>query len=513
VILVHPPLVKPSEPPAGLGKLSGTLTAHGVGHTLVDANLEGLVYLLSRPHPGSPDTWTSRAFRNVDGNLSSLRDILLYACIPRYQRAVADINRILQVSGGESCRLSLSDYEERDLSPQKSGDLLRAAERPESSLFYPYFSGRLGGLLEGNGDARSIVGFSLNFLSQAVCTFAMAGFLRKEYPGTKIVLGGSLVTSWMSRPQWKDPFGGLIDTMVAGPGEEALLAMAGVQTRGRFFTPDFDGLPLDRYFSPGIVLPYAASRGCYWRRCSFCPEKTEGAPFSPTPQKLVLHDLRELSSRYEPVLVHIVDDAVSPALMKEIASEPPGRPWYGFSRITPDLADAGFCRALRRSGCVMLKVGLESGDQEVLDSLDKGITLDLASTVLSSLKKAGIATYVYLLFGTPAETPEAARRTMEYVAAHHEDLDFLNLAIFNLPVDCPEARVLDTRRFYEGDLSLYADFAHPREWNRRDVRTFLDREFRRHPAIRPILLGAPRWFGSNHAPFFHMARNSGNWSP
>jgi hypothetical protein len=172
--------------------------------------------------------------------------------------------------------------------------------------------------------------------------------------------------------------------------------------------------------------------------------------------------------------------------------------------VTPDLADAGFCKGLKASGCVMLKLGLESGDQAVLDALEKGITLDLASEALASLKQAGIATYVYLLFGTPPETPEAAGRTLEYTATHHENIDFLNLAIFNLPINCPEAASLDTRRFYEGDLSLYADFIHPHGWNRRDVRTFLDKEFRRHPAVRPILLRNPPFFTSNHAPFFHM---------
>src|SRR5208283_1722528 len=102
------------------------------------------------------------------------------------------------------------------------------------------------------------------------------------------------------------------------------------------------------------------------------------------------------------------------------------------------------------------------------------------------------------------ETPEAAMRTLEYATAHHKNIDFLNLAIFNLPVNCPEADALDTRHFYEGDLSLYADFIHPRGWNRREVRSFLNKEFRRHPAIRPILLRLPRLFTSNHAPFFHM---------
>lgn len=505
MILIHPPVAKPSEPPAGLGKLSGALSAHGVRHTLVDANLEGLLHLLSRGvSPPSSDTWTVRASRNVPTHLEGLRDIRLYGNFARYQRAIADVNRLLRVSGGTSCRVSLSDYEETGLSAQRSGDLLRAAGRPEDNLFYPYFSMRLRGLMDGSRGSL-VVGLSLNYLSQAICAFAMMGFVRRECPHAKIVLGGSLLTSWMANPRWKDPFGGLVDILVRGPGEEALLGEAGVQAPGQFLAPGYDGLPLGRYFSPGTILPYAASRGCYWRKCSFCPEKAEGADFSPTPRGLVTEDLKGLSSRYEPALIHLVDDALSPALMRGMIADPPGRPWYGFSRITPDLADIDFCKALKGSGCVMLKLGLESGDQAVLDSLDKGITLDLASAVLASLKEAKIATYVYLLFGTPAETPEAARKTTAYVASLHENIDFLNLAIFNLPINCPEADALDTRRFYEGDLSLYADFTHPSGWSRREVRTFLDREFRMHPAIRPILLRNPRSFGSNHAPFFRMA--------
>ncbi|HAM50851.1 MAG TPA: radical SAM protein, partial [Nitrospiraceae bacterium] len=73
--------------------------------------------------------------------------------------------------------------------------------------------------------------------------------------------------------------------------------------------------------------------------------------------------------------------------------------------------------------------GIESGDQNVLDALEKGISVEVASMVLKNLKKAGIATYVYLLFGTPAEDETAARKTLEFTAQHCNSIDFLNLAI------------------------------------------------------------------------------------
>ena len=51
----------------------------------------------------------------------------------------------------------------------------------------------------------------------------------------------------------------------------------------------------------------------------------------------------------------------------------------------------------------MLKLGLESGDQGLLDALGKGINLGTAAQALAALTAAGIGTYVYLLFGTPKE--------------------------------------------------------------------------------------------------------------
>ena len=150
----------------------------------------------------------------------------------------------------------------------------------------------------------------------------------------------------------------------------------------------------------------------------------------------------------------------------------------------------------------MLKLGIESGDQKVLDQLNKGIDLPTASAVLKTLKKAGIASYCYFLFGTPPETEESATMTLDFVCQHHDCIDFLNLAIFNLPAHSVEAQSLATNDFYEGDLSLYKNFQHPLGWHRSMVRNFLEKTFKKHPAIAPIVKRTPEFFTSNHAPFF-----------
>ena len=136
------------------------------------------------------------------------------------------------------------------------------------------------------------------------------------------------------------------------------------------------------YLSPGFILPYSASSGCYWNRCSFCPEKAEGNPYEPVPVEKVITDIHGLARRTKPALVHLLDNAVSPALLNAIAASSFSFPWYAFAKISSHLTDLDFCRALKRSGCVMLQLGLESGDQDVLDSMQKGFDLRTASAAL-----------------------------------------------------------------------------------------------------------------------------------
>ena len=503
IVLINPPVVRPCEPPAGLAGLSGALKQCGIAHRLIDINLEGILHKLESPAllPDHADTWTRRALKHRVHHLALLKSREGYRDIDRYRRAVNDINRILEWSSRPfEVTAGLANYQDQKLSPMKSSDLFIAAERPAANSFYPYFHSRLSRIIEQESPA--VIGISLNYLSQALSTFAMAGFIRRTYPALKIIIGGGLVTSWMRRAGWQSPFGGLIDDMIAGPGEMPLLQSLGITALPSATGPDFDQLNSHDYLSPGAILPFVTATGCYWRRCTFCPEKAEGNRYQPLAITDALASLQRLSETMQPSLIHFLDNALSPAFLSALIKDPPGIPWYGFARITDHLADPGFCKALNDSGCVMLKLGLESGDQSVLDHLEKGIDLETAAAALKTLKQAGIGTYVYLLFGTPSETPAGAYRTLDFAAKHSDCIGFLNLAIFNLPAGTPDAAALDTESFYEGDLSLYCDFRHPEGWSRMEVRRFLDREFRRHPAIAPIVKRDPPFFTSNHAPFF-----------
>jgi hypothetical protein len=475
---------------------------------VLDGNLEGLLFLLlnTKDLKNIPkDPWTRRAVRTVCENLSLLKSLAGYDNIDRYARAVRDLNHLLYISGKPyGAQLGFSDYQDACLSPLKTADLIYAAEKPEANVFYRYYCSRLPDVLEK--ETSCLVGISIQYLSQALCAFALIGVIRRFFPGIRVVLGGGLVTSWMKQRTWQNPFVGLVDEMVAGPGEEALLWLNGVTdcNRGRHHHPDYSPFPMENYLAPGKILPYSASSGCYWRRCSFCPENTEAADFNPIAPEKCLADLHALFFEIKPAIIHFLDNGLTPALLEALCDSPLPAPWYGFARMTSPLTDPDFCTALKQSGCIMLKLGLESGNQNVLDGLHKGIDLHEASQILKNLKNAGISTYVYLLFGTPGESESEARQTLDFVVDHHPCIQFLNVAVFNLPADHPDARKMDAKPFSDADLPLYADFIHPRGWDRKAVRQFLDKQFKRHPKTADILRRTPPGFTSNHAPFFVM---------
>lgn len=502
MLLIHPPHCKNCEPPAGIACLAGALQAHKLHCTVCDMNSEGMEFLFhSVINP--QDTWTRRALLHKEKNLSALQTPALYCSPAAYRKAVFDCNRLLATAGAaHGVTITLANYHDEKHQALNSSDLLSAAGQFEENIFFRYFSVRLPELLSDLPD--QYVGFSLNYLSQAACTFAMIGFLKRYFPKISIIVGGGLATSWQRSSLWQNPFTGLVDHWVAGRGEEALLAIleSPDQPPCSEYTPDYRGLAENHYLAPGPIIPFPASRGCYWRKCSFCPETSEMNPFSQLQPRQTLDILHKTTDLHQPVLIHFLDNALTPAFLQSLIDDPPGIPWYGFARLHHDLTNTDYCRSLRKAGCVMLKIGLESGSQRTLDALNKGIRVEDAIQSLKSLHTAGIATYVYLLFGTPAEDFTSAQATFEFTRHHHECITFLNLAIFNLPIDSPDATNLVTSQFYQGDLALYYDFEHPQGWHRGQVRHFLDTTFKKNSLIKQILQRDPPFFTSNHAPFF-----------
>lgn len=506
ILLINPPVAKPCEPPASIARLGGALRDAGIDYSMLDLNLLCLLDQfdqLDTPFD-STDTWSRRAWKNRQRNLDAVRSADTYRSLDRYRRVTQDLNRVMWLAGqNQQLDITLENYSTPVKSPLASEDLLKSAENFQTNHFFPSFSRHLIDYLENHD--HDYIGLSLSYLSQALIGFALIGYIRKTRPDLKIIVGGGLMTSWVNSPNWNEPFSGLIDYCVKGAGEQELLQILGSDSGTRLGSYDYSGFTLDRYFAPGRILPYASSYGCYWKKCRFCPDFAENSCYIARSADDAVDELNGLIDTYNPSLIHLLDNAISPVVLRRLTETKPGIPWYGFARFEKDLEDLDYCRALKQSGCVMLKLGLESGSQRVLDQLDKGINLERAATILTNLHQCGIGTYVYLLFGTPVETEKEALMTLDFVRAHHEAITFFNLAIFNMPVCGTEAEEVENR-FSGGDLSLYCDFKHPNGWDRKHVRNFLQKKFRKDPLSRPIDLRSPGVFGSNHAPLLFVAR-------
>jgi hypothetical protein len=504
MLLIYPPAARSTEAPLGIARLAAFLRSARREADCVDLNQEGIDYLLGlEAEAEAGDERTRGALRRRDRAAESLRGPSAYRNSDRYGRAVDDLGRALRAasapSGAES---SLADYRDARRSPLRRADLLDSARDFEENPFYPLIERRIGPAADSCRDGW--IGVSICYLSQALCAFALVGYLKSTRPRLKVLLGGGLVTSWMAGGSLdpKEDFGGLVDALIAGPGEEGLGGLLGIGGSGLGEALCLEGFSELRYFAPTKIVPYNFSFGCPWKRCSFCPEKAEDLPYRGLRAERATALIGRLAAKEEPGLLHFTDNEIAPLYLRALAESPPGAPWYGFARFSARLLDPRFCLALAASGCVMLQLGLESGDQALLDRLGKGTRVDEIEVILDNLAAASIGTYVYVLFGTPEEDRAAALRTRDFIARHAGKIDFLNVALFNLPASSAEARSLETRSFYEGELSLYSEFTHPSGWDRLSVRRFLAEDFESIPEIRAITARTPPVFTSNHAPFF-----------
>ena len=84
--------------------------------------------------------------------------------------------------------------------------------------------------------------------------------------------------------------------------------------------PDFDGLPLDHYFVPERIIPYLATRGCYWGRCTFC-DHGQGYfdQYRGMTAQHVVEQVTALRDKYQCKHFLFSDESYPPALFKKVS--------------------------------------------------------------------------------------------------------------------------------------------------------------------------------------------------
>ncbi len=529
LLLIHPPAARAAEPPLGTAVLLSHLRREGATAEAIDANLDAHLYLLDGDRLATaagpaPATALHRAMKNVPRALSFLRSTGAARSFPRYSSAARHLNTALSAyrGVGERERWTLGDYVHGDLSEFSAIDLSLAASGKVGTVFSGYFRDAL--LPRAERMRPRGIAISVNYRHQVLPAFELAGLLRRRLPGTPVFGGGGIFSSWMGSLRSMGlaflPF----DRIGFGPGESALGAAAkGVLTGGGVFfekgetvefLPDFGFAPLREYLSPEPVLPLAATRGCYWRRCRFCPEAVAPVhPYRAADAATFPTLMRELSDRHGVRRFHLTDNAIPVEILRSIAaggSVLRGLSWHGFARFERELLEPEFASSLAAAGCSMLQLGLESGSQPLLDRMGKGTRVADASAILSNLARAGIVAYVYVMLGAPGETGIDAERTRSFLAEHAGEIGFLNLSILNLPREASWPGIAGgdvppegVSPYEDEPLRLYRRVPASDGWGRARARRFLRQRILGDPAIRAIAARTPPWFGDSHAFFFH----------
>jgi radical SAM superfamily enzyme YgiQ (UPF0313 family) len=87
--------------------------------------------------------------------------------------------------------------------------------------------------------------------------------------------------------------------------------------------------------------------------------------------------------------------------------------WSAITRAT--MVTPALLAAMRRAGLVAVNFGVESGDDQILRAIKKGITIDHVVRALEWAKAEGLHTACNFMLGFPQETPAALERTLRFM--------------------------------------------------------------------------------------------------
>jgi len=114
--------------------------------------------------------------------------------------------------------------------------------------------------------------------------------------------------------------------------------------------------------------------------------------------------------------VNIVDDTFTlnhkhtQALCREMIRRNLSVEWNAYSRV--DTLNRDILELMREAGCTFLVFGIESGNQEILDTIRKGITVEKVRSGIQLTSTVGISSFASFVLGLPGETAETAHQSL-----------------------------------------------------------------------------------------------------
>jgi radical SAM superfamily enzyme YgiQ (UPF0313 family) len=359
--------------------------------------------------------------------------------------------------------LTFHSYDMRH-SCRSSKAVLEAINDRKENLFIEYFEKyTLPEVLLGK---PGLIGISIINISQLIPGLTLAALIKKADPEIHINIGGSVFTRLVNEISKNKELFSVFDSVIVHEGETALLNLInhlenkfdirdipnliykeGLEIKVNSLssvgedinslpTPCFDGLPLDKYLSPELVIPILSSRGCYWNRCTFCDHGYGySGKFRPRDVDLLFNDIKTLKYKYNTSYFTFQDEGLAPkmmgALSDKLIESKMGISWLADSRFEAAFSSE-IGKKLSLAGCKMLYFGLESANERVLKCMDKGILKENVVKICKDCRDAGIWSHLFLIFGFPTETLKEARETMDFILLNNDRIRSMSFGSFQL---------------------------------------------------------------------------------
>lgn len=280
----------------------------------------------------------------------------------------------------------------------------------------------------------------------------VAEIAKELNPEIKIIAGGTHPTL--------DPIGtmktGVYDYVVRGEGEYTVLELMNgidayqikgitfksekgeiVNNADRGFIENLDSLPFpqrDNYYSGNSKIDVGSiitSRGCPFQ-CTYCAspqiwdKKTRYRGVDN-----VLEELEYMTKSKGVSLIRFQDDTFTlnkkraMEILEGILSKGLNIKWVCDTRV--DKLDKELLQIMKKSGCIRVKIGVESGSDEILKRVKKGISLEQIRNAVKLIKEIAIPLTAYFMIGFPGETDDDVRKTIQFAEEINADYNSLSV--------------------------------------------------------------------------------------
>lgn len=206
--------------------------------------------------------------------------------------------------------------------------------------------------------------------------------------------------------------------------------------------PAFHLFPMEKYRILNITTNVATiitTRGCPMQ-CSFCSSAAlHGHKLRRRSVENVVDEVEMRLKEQNIDTIAFMDDTftLNKRFVREYCSEIKRRGlkfWWGCtSRV--DTLDEELLQTMKDAGCITIFMGVESADQQMLEKMNKNITVTKTENAFKLARKVGIRTIASCVIGMPEDTHKSINQTIDFVKKLNP-----NYALFSLATPYPGTR-------------------------------------------------------------------------